>query len=158
MTSPILDLNLDLAPQDFTPTYSLPDSVEATIPVTAQPGEPGIHWVARGLLTETCARLLARPVSLDHHEGRCLTFVSTTVSMASTVASPDPRDALATVDLLLDRRSGRWVLTFRDRIVGTGGCLPSPSSLAELVAVAYDRSRRPLDLSRGVAALPEPLW
>jgi hypothetical protein len=158
MTSPTPDLSFDLSPQDFTPTYSLPDSVKATIPVTAQPGEPGIHWVARGLLTETCARLLARPVGLDHHEGRCLTFVSATVSMASTVASPEPRDALAAVDLLLDRRGGRWVLTFRDRIVGTGGCLPSPSSLAELVAIAYDRSHRPLDLSGGTAVLPEPLW
>jgi hypothetical protein len=78
--------------------------------------------------------------------------------MASTVASPDPRDALAEVDLLLDRRSGRWVLTFRDRIVGTGGCLPSPSFLAERVAVAYDRSRSPLDSSRESAALPAPLW
>jgi hypothetical protein len=158
MTSSTPDLTLDLAPQDFTSTYSLPDSVEATIPVTVQPGEPGIHWVARGLLTETCTRLLARPVNLDLHEGRCLTFVSATVSMASTVASPDPRDALAEVDLLLDRRSGRWVLTFRDRIVGTGGCLPSPSFLAERVAIAYDRSRSPLDSSRESAALPAPLW
>ena len=91
MTSPTPDLIFDLAPQDFTPTYSLPDSVEATIPVTAQPDEPGIHWVARGLLAETCARLLARPVSLDHHERRCLTFVSATVSRRPTPATCWPQ-------------------------------------------------------------------
>ena len=144
----------DLDPQDFTGTYPLPDGVEATIPTTAQPGEPGIHWVARGLLTESCARLLARPVSLDYHKRRCLTFVAATMSLAATVLSTDPRDVLATVELLLDRRTGRWVLTFRDRLIATGRYLPSPSALAELVAVEHDRRRRPLD----PAALPEPLW
>jgi hypothetical protein len=154
MTSPSPDLPLDLVPQDFTGTYPLPGGVEATISTTAQPGEPGIHWVARGLLTETCARLLARPVSLDYHERRCLTCVTATVSLAATVLSTDPRDLLVTVDLLLNRQTGRWVLTSRDRIIATGPHLPSPSHLAELVAVEHDRRRRPLD----PAALPEPLW
>ena len=158
MTSPTPDLVPDLAPQDFVPTYTLLDRVEATIPTAAQPGEPGIHWVARGLLVETCARLLGHPVSLDCLERRQLTFVSVTVSLASTVLSSDPRDVLLAVELVLDRRTGRWVLIVRDRVIATGGCLPSPSYLAELVAVEYDRGRRPLDDSQGLAAWPQPLW
>jgi hypothetical protein len=154
MTSPSPDLFPDLAPQDFVPTYPLPDGVEATIPTTAQLGEPGVHWVARGLLADTSARLLARPISLDYHQRRCLTSVTATMSLTSTVLSTDPQDVLAKVDLLLDRRTGRWVLIFRDRIIATGPYLPSPSYLAELVAVEHDRRRRPLD----PAALPEPLW
>lgn len=59
MTGP----TLELSPQDFTSTYPLPDGVESLIPTCAQPDEPGAHWVARGLLVETCARLLARPLS-----------------------------------------------------------------------------------------------
>ena len=51
MTSPTPDLFSDLpdlAAQDFVGTYPLGDSVEASIPAKAEPGEPGIHWVARG--------------------------------------------------------------------------------------------------------------
>jgi len=147
-----------LAPQDFVGNHPLDDSVEATIPSTAQPGEPGIHWVARGLLTETYARLLGRPISLDCIHQRHTTFVSAIVSLDSTVLSNDPRDVLVAVDLVLNRRSGLWILTFRDRIVATGDCLPSPSYLAELVAIDYDRRRQPLDPSQEAAIRPEHLW
>jgi hypothetical protein len=148
----------DLAPQDFVGTYPLDDSVEATIPTTAQPGEPGIHWVARGLLTETCARLLARPISLDCIQQRHTTFVSAIVSLDSTVLSKDPRDVLVVVDLVLNRRTGRWILTCRDRIIAAGDCLPSPSHLAELVAIDYDHRRQPLDPSQEAAIRSEHLW
>lgn len=158
MTSPTPDLVSDLAPQDFLGTYPLDDSVRATIPATAAPGEPGIYWVGRGLLVETCARLLGRPLSLDLLERQHITWVSVTISLASTVVSADPRDVLLGVELVLDRRTGRWVLSSMDRIIGTGPCLPSPSHLAELVAVEHDRRRRPLDLSQGPEALPEPPW
>ena len=149
MTSPTPDLVPDLVPQDFTRSYSLADTVEASIPTTAQPGEPGIHWVARGLLSETCERLLADPVSLDCVEKRHTTFVSVSLSLASTAVAPDRRDVLVTVELLLDRRSGRWGLMFADRLIGGGRWLPSPSWLAERVAQEYDRRRRPVEVYEG---------
>ena len=158
MTKPTPQPVPDLAPQDFVGNYPLDGSVEATIPTTARPGEPGIHWVARGLLTETCARLLGRPISLDCIQQRHTTFVSAIVSLDSTVLSNDPRDVLVAVDLVLNRRTGRWILTFRDRIIATGDRLPSPSYLAELVATAYDRRRQPLDPSQEAAIRPEHLW
>lgn len=154
MTSP----TLNLSPQDFTSTYPLPCGVDTVIPTTAQPDEPGAHWIARGLLVETSARLLGRPVSLGYLERRRLTAISATVSLASTVLSTDPRDVLVTVDLLLDRGTGRWSLIFRERMIATGPCLPPPSWLAELVAIDHDRGRRPLEVRRGPVAEPKHLW
>ena len=154
MTGP----TLKLSPNDFTSTYPLPDGVESMIPTTAKPDEPGAHWVARGLLVETCARLLARPLSLGYLERRRLTAISATMSLASTVLSSDPYDVVVTVDLLLDRGSGRWTLTFRDRMIATGPALPPPSWLAELVAIDHDRGRHPLPVRRGPMAAPKHLW
>ena len=57
----------ELRPDDFR-SYTLPDSLDATIPTGPVPGEPGIHWVARGLMVETCAELLGRPISLDLYD------------------------------------------------------------------------------------------
>ena len=146
MTSPTFP---DLVPDDFTRTYTLGSTVEASIPTAARPGEPGIHWVARGLLVETGARLLAEPVSVDCVEKRQITFVSVVLSLAATTVAPQAGDVLVTVELLLDRRSGRWGLTFADRLVGTGPWLPSPRWLAEQVAQAHDRRCRPVELYEG---------
>ena len=154
MTGP----TLELSPTDFTSTYPLPAGVESTIPTTAQSDEPGAHWVARGLLVETCARLLARPLSVGYLERRRLTAISATVSLASTVLSSDPSDVVVTVDLLLDRESGRWALSYRDRMIATGSALPPPSWLGELVAIDHDRGRRPLPVRRGPVAKPKHLW
>ena len=51
-------------------SYQLPDSLDATIPVTGQPSEPGTHWLARGLMAELYPRLLARPVTPAGHRAR----------------------------------------------------------------------------------------
>lgn len=149
---------LDLAPQDFVASYELPDGVDAMIPTSPQPDEPGLHWVARGLLAETCLRLLGRPVSLDYLDKQHITFVSATVSLASTVLSANPCDVLVAVDLLLNRDTGSWALGFRDRMIATGPCLPSPSQLAELVSVEHDRGRRPLEVRQGPVEQPKHLW
>ena len=148
----------DLVPQDFVRDYTLPDGVDAMISTSPEPDEPGIRWVARGLLTETCARLLGRPVGLDYLEKQHITFVSATVSLASSVLSSSPCEVLVAVDLLLNRDTGWWVLGFRDRMVATGRHLPSPSHLAELVAAEHDRGRRPLPVRRGPVAEPKHLW
>lgn len=154
MTSPAPDL----LPEDFVRDYTLPEGVDAMIPTSLQPDEPGIHWVARGLLTETCLRLLGRPVALDYLEKQHITFVSATISLASTVLSSNPCDVLVSVDLLLNRDTGWWVLGFRDRMVATGRQLPSPSHLAELISIEHDRGRRPLDVRRGPVTEPKHLW
>jgi hypothetical protein len=121
---------LDLDPEHFIRSYELPAGVDAMIPTSSQAGEPGLHWVARGLLAETCLRLLARPVSLHYLEKEHITFVSATVSLASTVLSSNPCDVLVAVNLLLNRDTGHWALGFRDRVFATGPHLPAPAQLA----------------------------
>src|SRR5215203_6023332 len=74
-----------------------------------QPGEPGAHWVARGLLTETCTRLLGRPLSLGYQDyPQAMTVISVHLSLASTVLSTDRADAVVAVKLLMNRDTGRW--------------------------------------------------
>ena len=64
----------ELRPDDFRP-YDLPDTLDTNIPTRRVPGEPGIHWVARGLLAETCARCSA---------GRAASTCSTTRTPSSS--------------------------------------------------------------------------
>ena len=97
----------DLRPEDFVANYNLPDSLDATIPTRHQPGEPGIHWVARGLMVETCAQLLGRPISVDLHDHPNTAFIQALISLASTVLSTEPLDDRATVELVVAKQDSR---------------------------------------------------
>src|SRR5829696_8549049 len=119
----------ELIPDHFIRSSNLAPTVDSVIPNRAQPGEPGTHWVARGLMVETCTQMLGRPVRLEYSEHEHVTYVSALVSLASSILTSDPLGALLSVDLLISRYTGRWALLAPDRMVGTGPCLPSPSHL-----------------------------
>ena len=110
----------ELIPDHFTRSYDLAPTVDSTIPNRAHPGEPGTHWVARGLMVETCAQMLGRPVRLEYSEHEHVTFVSALVSLASSILTSDPLGALLSVDLLISRHTGRWALLVQERMVGAG--------------------------------------
>ena len=149
----------ELRAEDFVRSYDLAPTVDSTIPTQARPCEPGAHWVARGLMTETCAQLLGRPVRLEYFEHQHLTYVTAHVSLASTILSSDPLGAVVAVDLILGRPGGRWALLFTDRLIGTGAYLPSPRYLAGLVAADHDARRRPCTQTcRGTVERPTHLW
>jgi hypothetical protein len=149
----------ELRPEDFTRTYDLPDTLTAGIPTCAQPGEPGSHWVARGLMAECCALLLARPLNLDHIEHPHTLFITATISLASTVLSSDPVGHVACVDLVVIEHSHQWALILDNRLLAVGRHLPSPHHLASLVQAAYlaGRSAEP-DTCRGPVPRPRHLW
>jgi hypothetical protein len=149
----------ELIPDHFARSYDLAPTVDSTIPNRTQPGEPGTHWVARGLMVETCAQMLGRPVRLDHHERENVTYVTAYVSVASSIVTSDPLGAVIAVDLLISRSSGRWTLIAQDRIVGTGPCVPSPSHLAGLVLTDHHQRRSPITATcRGPVERPKNLW
>lgn len=149
----------ELIPDHFTRSYDLAPTVDSTIPNQAQPGEPGTHWVARGLMVETSAQMLGRPVRLDYHEREHLTFISAYVSLESSILSSDPLGAVMVVDLLIGRSTGRWTLTVQERMIGTGLYVPSPSHLAGLVAADHHQRRSPITATcRGPFERPKYLW
>lgn len=154
MTIPPDDLQAD----DFR-SYQLPDSLDATIPLTAQPGEPGTHWLARGLMAEIYPRLLARPVTLQVIEHEHIVFISAVISLASTVLSGDPLGDLASVDLVLIKDTARWALMLQDRMTATGLHVPPPRHLAEIAHAAHASRRSALpDTCRGPMNPPSHLW
>lgn len=148
----------DFRPDDFLRTYELHDSLESMIPTGAEPDEPGTHWVARGLMAESCARLLGRPLTLDFFSRQKLVVISAGISLASTVLSTNPLDMVATVDLFLSVDSGRWALVLQNRMISIGTHLPSPAQLADEVLAAYCGRRGPQpDTCRAVTP-PSHLW
>ena len=154
MTIPPYDLQAD----DFR-SYRLPDSLDATIPVAAQPGEPGTHWLARGLMAEVSQRLLARPVTLQVIEHEHIVFIYAVISVASTVLSSDPLGDLLSVDLVVVKRTARWALMLQDRMIATGLQVPPPRYLAEIADTVHAsrRSAQP-DVCRGPSNPPSHLW
>jgi hypothetical protein len=133
-----------LRAEDFARSYDLHDGVDADIPLQAQPGEPGIHWVARGLLVETCLQPLGWPLSLGHyHYPAVMTVISVHLSLASTVLSTDGAEVVAAVELLLNRDTGRWGLLFTGRLIDARMHLPAPAFLADRIAAAHAARREP---------------
>lgn len=121
----------DLDPEDYLDSYDLPDTVTTTIPLTSQLHEPNAHWLARGLLTETCHRLNAQPRSLDHVEYSNLVFISARVIL--------PSGLVLTAELVLPRTGCRWTLRLNDHTIGSGaGLLPTPRWLADRIETAYN--------------------
>lgn len=154
MTIPPYDLQAD----DFR-SYQLSDSLDATIPLTAQPGEPGTHWLARGLMAEIYPRLLARPVTLQVIEHEHIVFISAVISLASTVLSSDPLGDLASVDLILVKDTARWALMLQNRMIATGRDVPPPRYLADIAHAAQQSRRSALpDSCRGPMNPPSHLW
>jgi hypothetical protein len=149
----------ELIPDHFTRSYDLAPTVDSTISNRAQPGEPGAHWVARGLMVETCAQMLGRPVRLDYREREHVTYATAYVSVASSIVTSDPLGAVIAVDLLISRSSGRWTLIVQDRVVGTGPYMLSPSHLAGLVLADHHQRRSPSTATcRGPVERPKHLW
>jgi hypothetical protein len=149
----------DLRADDFTRTYDLPESLTANIPPLAQPGEPGAHWLARGLMAETCARMLARPVNLDLIEQPHTIFISALISLASTVLSSDPLGDVVSIELVLVKHTRQWALIYRDRMIAVGVDVPAPAYLADLVHAAHLHGRTaPTDTCRGPVHPPKHLW
>ena len=149
----------DLVPDDFVRSYDLAPTVDSMVSNRAKPGEPGTHWVARGLMVETCVQMLGRPVRLEYSEHEHVTFVSALVSLASSILTSDPLGALLSVDLLISRATGRWALLVQDRMIGTGPCVPSPSHLAGLVLADHHDRRSPITATcRGPVERPKHLW
>jgi hypothetical protein len=149
----------ELRPEDFTRTYDLPESLTASIPPLSQPGEPGSHWLARGLMAETCARMLARPMNLDLIEQAHTIFVSALISLASTVLSSDPLGDVVSIELVLVKHSRQWALIYRDRMIAAGINVPAPAYLADLVHTAHlHRRTAQTDTCRGAAHPPKHLW
>jgi hypothetical protein len=147
----------ELRPDHFRP-YTLPDSLEATIPTCPVPGEPGIHWVARGLMVETCAQLLGRPISLDLYDHAHTVFIQALISLSSTVLSAQPLGDLASVELVVVKQDSRWALIVDNRLLAMGVNLPSPAYLAGLVAADHHRRRSAQPTRRGPVTPPEHLW
>ena len=147
----------ELRADDFRP-YTLPDSLDTTIPTRCVPGEPGIHWVARGLLTETSAQLLGRPISLDLLDHRHTVFIHALISLSSTVLSAEPLGDLTTVELVVAKLDSRWALLVDNRLLGLGINVPSPAHLASLVATAHHRRRSAQPTCRGPVTRPTHLW
>ena len=149
----------DLVPADFVRSYDLAPTVDSMVANRAKPGEPGTHWVARGLMTETCAQLLGRPVRLEYYEQEHVVSVSAQVSLASSILTSDPLGTIVCVDLLIVRASGRWALLFQDRMIGTGAHVPSPSHLAGLVSADHHQRRSAVtETCRGPVEQPKHLW
>jgi hypothetical protein len=147
----------DLRAEDFR-SYTLPDSLDTTIASRTVPGEPGIHWVARGLMAETCAQLLGRPISLDLLDHPNTVFIHALISLSSTVLSAEPLDDLTTVELVVAKQDSRWALIGDNRLLGLGVNVPSPAYLVGLVAADHERRRNPEPTCRGPVARPNHLW
>ena len=149
----------DLLAADFQRTYDLAPTLDSTIPTSAQPGEPGSHWVARGLLTETAAQLLGRPVRLEYFEHQAVVFISAYVSLAASILTSDPLGTVTAVDLIINRDSGRWALLANGRMAGNGSHVPSPAQLAGLVLADFCDRRSPgTTTCRGPVERPKHLW
>lgn len=154
MTIPPYDLQAD----DFR-SYQLPDTLDATIAATAQPGEPATHWLARGLMSETCQRLLARPITLQVIDHEHIVFISAVVSLASTVLSSDPLGDLASIDLVLVKHTAGWALMLDDRMIAAGRNIPPPRYLAEIAhTVQVSRRSAQPGTCRGPVNPPTHLW
>ena len=147
----------DLRPDDFRP-YTLPDSLDTTIPTRCVPGEPGIYWVARGLMAETCAQLLGRPISLDLLDHQSTVFVHALISLSSTVLSAEPFGDLTTIELVVAKQDSRWALIVDNRLLAIGTNVPSPAHLAGLVAASDHQRRSPQPPCRGPVTPPKHLW
>jgi hypothetical protein len=147
----------ELRPDDFRP-YTLPESMETTIPTQCVPGEPGIHWVARGLITETSAQLLGRPISLDLLDHPNSVFIHALISLSSTVLSAEPLGDITTVELVVSKHDSRWALIADNRLLGLGINVPSPAHLAGLVTADHHRRRSADPTCRGPVARPTHLW
>jgi hypothetical protein len=147
----------ELRPDDFRP-YTLPDSLDTTIPSRSVSGEPGIHWVARGLMAETCAQLLGRPISLDLLDHGNTVFINALISLSSTVLSAEPLGDLTNVELVVAKQDSRWALLDDNRLLGLGINVPSPAYLASLVAADDHRRRSPQPICRGPVTRPTHLW
>jgi hypothetical protein len=147
----------ELRPDDFR-AYDLPDSLDATIPARMVPGEPGIHWVARGLTVETCAQLLARPISLDLLDHPYTVFINALISLSSTVLSAEPLGNLTTVELVVAKQDSRWALIADNRLLALGVNVPSPAHLAGLIAANHHQRRNAESACRGPVAPPKHLW
>lgn len=130
----------DLVPVDFTRDYE-PTS-DLAIP------EPGICWVARGLMVETCARLLGRPMSLELYALGHLAVISLRVAVFG--------EPVLFVDLTIGTDSGRWSLVVDDRVVDAGWHVPSPRQLADLVLDDHDTRHSPTIDETGEQ--PTHLW
>lgn len=135
----------DLDPEDFLDSYDLPGTVATTIPRCADDEEPTAYWVARGLLTETCDRLGAEPLSLDYIEHTHTVLISAHVVLpsrlpvSSTANGTDGAETVLTADLVLPRTGCRWTLLLDDHTIGTGaGLLPTPRWLADRIETAYN--------------------
>jgi hypothetical protein len=147
----------ELRPDDFR-SYTLPDSLNATIPTGPVPGEPGIHWLARGLMVETCAQLLGRPISLDPYDHPHTVLIQALISLSSTVLSTEPLDDLASVELVVVKPDSRWTLIVENRLLAMGINVPSPAHLAGLVAADHHRRCSAQPTRRGPVTPPEHLW
>jgi hypothetical protein len=149
----------ELRPEDFVGSYNLPDSLEATIPTGHEPGEPGIYWVARGLLAETCAQLLGRPISLDLLDHPHTVFIHALISLASTVLSAEPLGDVASVELVVVKHNSRWALIVDNRLLAMGLNVPAPAHLAGLVAANHHQRRSAAQPTcRGPVTPPKHLW
>ena len=147
----------ELRPDDFRP-YTLPDSLDATIPARPVPDEPGIHWIARGLMVETCAQLLGRPISLDLYDYPHTVFIQALICLSSTVLSAEPLGDLASVELVVIKRDSRWALIVDNRLLAMGINVPSPAHLAGLVVADHHRRRSAQPTCRGPVTPPKHLW
>ena len=147
----------ELRPDDFR-SYTLPDSLDATIPTCPVPGEPGIRWVARGLMVETCAQLLGRPISLDLYDHPHTVFIQALISLSSTVLSTEPLGDLASVELVVVKQDSRWALIVDNRLLAMGINVPSPAHLAGLVAADHHRRRSAEPTCRRPVTPPKHLW
>ena len=147
----------ELRPDDFRP-YTLPDSLDTTIPTRCVPGEPGIHWVARGLTAETCSQLLARPISLDLLDHPNTVFIHALICLSSTVLSAEPLGDVTAVELVVAKQDSRWALIVDNRLLGLGINVPSPAHLAGLVAANDHRRRNTEPTCRGPVTRPTHLW
>ena len=122
------------------------------------PGEPGINWVARGLMVETCAQLLGRPISLDLLDHPNTVFIHALISLSSTVLSAEPLGDLATVELVVAKQDSRWALLGDNRLIDLGVNVPSPAHLAGLVAADHHQRRSAQPTCRGPVSRPTHLW
>lgn len=94
------------------------------IPTRAPRGEPEAHWIARGLLTESCARLGGKPVGLDCIAYRHVTFIAAHLSLGSPLRAKQPIELIVTVGLLPHTPGDRWILSLGGT---TSAPAPAPS-------------------------------
>jgi hypothetical protein len=147
----------EFRPDDFRP-YTLPDSLDTTIPTRPIPGEPGMYWVARGLMAETCAQLLGRPISLDLLDHPHTVFIHALILLSSTILSAEPLGDLTTVELVVAKQDSRWALIVDNRLLALGVNVPSPAHLAGVVAVGDHWRRSAQPTCRGPVTRPKHLW